>query len=270
MFSLAGLNALITGGTARIGLATERRFSAAGAKVAIVGRREATDLAKELSGEFIRADVADEAQLRACFEEAEARLGKLDIVMNNAGIDNVGPTIAEQSADEFQRILEINLKAVYNGLRFAPLHMNDGGSIINTGSDAAKLAFPGYGQYSATKAAVCSLTQVAAMELVSRGIRVNAICPGSVWSEMLHPDHPEVAITERLSPMGRVGEPEEIAALCHFLAAPDCRYLTGQSIYVDGGNTVGYTDRTIEAFRRQPLQKSVPGGGSQLEPGGSS
>jgi NAD(P)-dependent dehydrogenase (short-subunit alcohol dehydrogenase family) len=157
MFSLAGLNALITGGTAGIGLATARRFSAAGAKVAIVGRREATDLAKELNGESIRADVADEAQLRACFEEAEARLGKLDIVMNNAGIDNVGPTIAEQSADEFQRILEINLKAVYNGLRFAPLHMNDGGSIINTGSDAAKLAFPGYGQYSATKAAVCSL-----------------------------------------------------------------------------------------------------------------
>jgi NAD(P)-dependent dehydrogenase (short-subunit alcohol dehydrogenase family) len=251
MFSLEGLNALITGGTAGIGLATARRFAAAGAKVAIVGRRDAADLAKELGGISLRTDVADEAQLRACFEEAEARLGKLDIVMNNAGIENVGPTIAEQSADEFQRILEINLKAVYNGLRFGPLHMNDGGSIINTASDAATLAIPGYAQYSATKAAVCSLTQVAAMELVPRKIRVNAICPGSVWTEMVPPDDPEVAITKAMSPMGRVGEPEEIAALCHFLAAPDCRYLTGQSIYVDGGNTVGYADHTLDAMARQ-------------------
>jgi NAD(P)-dependent dehydrogenase (short-subunit alcohol dehydrogenase family) len=101
--------------------------------------------------------------LRACFEEAEARMGKLDIVMDN------------------------------------------GGSIINTSSDAAKGALPGYGQYAATKAAVCSLTRVAAMELVPRKIRVNAICPGSVWSEMLPPDHPEVALTKLLTPMGRVG-----------------------------------------------------------------
>jgi len=89
------------------------------------------------------------------------------------------------------------------------------------------------------------------MELAPRRIRVNAICPGSVWSEMLDPDHPEVAITERLSPLGRVGEPEEIAALCHFLAAPDCRYLTGQSIYVDGGNTVGFATHTLESLARQ-------------------
>jgi NAD(P)-dependent dehydrogenase (short-subunit alcohol dehydrogenase family) len=148
-------------------------------------------------------------------------------------------------------LLEVNLKAVYNGLRFAPPHMNDGGSIINTASDAATYSLPGYSQYSATKAAVCSLTRVAAMELVPRGIRVNAICPGSVWSEMVEPDDPEVAITESLSPMGRVGEPEEIAALCHFLAAPDCRYMTGQSIYADGGNTVGFAAHTLEALTRQ-------------------
>jgi NAD(P)-dependent dehydrogenase (short-subunit alcohol dehydrogenase family) len=251
MFSLAGLNALITGGTAGIGLATARRFAAAGARVVIVGRRDAAALAREMRGEFLRANVADERQLRACFEDAEERVGKLDIVMNNAGVSNVGPTIAEQSADEFQRVLDVNLKAVYNGLRFAPPHMNDGGSIINTASDAATIAFPGYSQYSASKAAVCSLTQVAAMELAPRRIRVNAICPGSVWSEMLDPEHPEVAITERLSPMGRVGEPEEIAALCHFLAAPDCRYLTGQSIYIDGGNSVGFAAHTLDALARQ-------------------
>lgn len=251
MFSLEGLNALITGGTSGIGLATARRFSAAGARVAIVGRRDAASLADELNGIFLQADIVDEDQLRACFEEAEARLGKLDIVMNNAGIENSGPTIAEQSADEFQRILDINVKAVYNGLRFAPLHMNDGGSIINTSSDASKVGFPGYGQYSATKSAVCSLTRVAAMELVPRKIRVNAICPGSVWSEMLPPDHPEVALTELMSPMGRIGKPEEVAALCHFLAAPDCGYLTGQSINVDGGLSAGIADHTLERLMRE-------------------
>jgi NAD(P)-dependent dehydrogenase (short-subunit alcohol dehydrogenase family) len=246
MFSLSGLNALITGGTSGIGLATARRFAAADAKVVILGRRDAEKLAQEFGGIFLGVDVTDEDQLRACFEEAQAQIGKLDIVMNNAGIDNAGPTIAEQSVDEFQRILDVNLKAVYNVLRIAPLHMNDGGSIINTSSDASSVNYPGYGQYSATKAAVCSLTRIASLELVSRGIRVNAICPGSVWSEMLPRDHPEVAITEALTPMGRVGEPEEIAALCHFLAAPDCGYLTGQSIYVDGGNSVGLADRTVE------------------------
>ncbi|WP_425642240.1 SDR family NAD(P)-dependent oxidoreductase [Marinomonas gallaica] len=246
MFSLEGMNALITGGTSGIGLATARRFAAAGARVAIVGRRDATGLAEELNGIFLQADVTNEDQLRACFEAAEARLGKLDIIMNNAGIENSGPTIAEQSADEFQRILDINVKAVYNGLRFAPQHMNDGGSIINTSSDVSKVGYPGYGQYSATKSAVCSLTRVAAMELVPRKIRVNAICPASVWTEMLTPDHPEVLMTERTSPMGRVGHPEEVAALCHFLAAPDCSYLTGQSISVDGGLSAGMAEHTFE------------------------
>ena len=251
MFSLKGLNALITGGTSGIGLATARRFAAAGAKVAIVGRRDGASLAQELNGIFIQADVADESQLRACFVEAEKRLGKLDIVMNNAGIENSGPTIAEQSADEFQRILEINVKAVYNGLRFAPLHMNDGGSIINTSSDVSKVGYPGYGQYSATKSAVCSLTRVAAMELVPRKIRVNAICPASIWTEMLTPEHPEVVMTERSSPMSRVGQPEEVAALCHFLAASDCRYITGQSINVDGGLSAGMAEHTFDRLMRE-------------------
>jgi NAD(P)-dependent dehydrogenase (short-subunit alcohol dehydrogenase family) len=246
MFSLADSNAFITGGTAGIGLATARRFSAAGAKVVIVGRRDGAALAEEFGGVFIQADIAIEEQLKRAFSSAEDQIGKLDIVMNNAGIENSGPLIDESDANEFQRIIEINLKAVYNGLRYGPRHMNDGGSIINTSSDAALAGFPGYSQYSATKAAVSSLTQTAALELVPRKIRVNAICPGPVWSEMLPPDHPEVELAKRMSPMGRVGEPEEIAALCHFLAARDCSFITGQSICVDGGGTVGYATHTIE------------------------
>ena len=85
------------------------------------------------------------------------------------------------------------------------------------------------------------------MELVTRNICVNAICPGSIWSEMLPPDHPEVAIVKKFCPMGRIGEPEEVAALCHFLAAPDCHYITGQTITIDGGLSTGYAMHTIEA-----------------------
>ncbi len=248
MFSLENKNAFIIGGTAGIGLATARRFALAGAKVVIVGRRDAKALANEFDGVAIRADVANETELKAAFEQAEAELGKLDIVMNNAGIENTGPMIDESDADEFQRIIDINLKAVYNGLRYGPGHMNDGGVIINTSSDAALFGLPGYSQYAATKAAVLSLTQNAAMELVTRKIRVNAICPGSVWSEMLPKDHPEVAIVEKLCPMGRIGEPEEVAALCHFLAADDCQYITGQAISIDGGISAGYAMHTIEAM----------------------
>jgi NAD(P)-dependent dehydrogenase (short-subunit alcohol dehydrogenase family) len=248
MFSLENKTALITGGTAGIGLVTAKRFARAGAKVVIVGRRDGGSLAEAFDGIFVRADIASEEQLALAFEKAEDAVGKLDIVMNNAGIENSGPTIDEADAEEFQRIIEINLKAVYNGLRYGPRHMRDEGSIINVSSLAALMGSHGYSQYAATKAAVVSLTKTAAIELVSRKIRVNAVCPGSIWSEMLPEDHPEVAVIEKLAPMGRVGEPEEVAALCHFLASTDASYITGQAIVVDGGVDAGFAMHTIEAM----------------------
>jgi len=245
MFSLAHKTALITGGTSGIGLATAKRFATAGAKVVIVGRRDAAAIAAEFGGIFIKADVMDRQQLAAAFDKAEQAIGKLDIVMNNAGIDNNGPLIDESDDTEFQRMIDINLKSVYNGLHYGPRHMKDGGRIINTASVAARLGLPGYAQYAATKAAIISLTRNAAMELVPRKICVNAICPGSIWTEALPMDHPEVAIAEGLCPMGRIGTPEEVAALCHFLAAPDCGYITGQAINIDGGVSAGFGGHTI-------------------------
>lgn len=248
MFTLENKSAFITGGTAGIGLACAKRLSKAGAKVAIVGRRDGEAVSKEFGGAFVQADVSDEEQIKIALEESERRIGKLDILMNNAGMENTGPLIEEANADEFQRVIDVNLKAVYNGLRYGPAHMNDGGSIINTSSVAALIGLPGYSQYAATKAAVISLTRNAAMELVTRNIRVNSVCPGSIWSEMLYEDHPEVAIVKKLCPMGRIGEPEEVAALCHFLAATDCSYITGQTIVIDGGIDAGYAMHTIEAM----------------------
>ncbi len=198
MFSLKDKSAFITGGTAGIGLATAKRFADAGARVVIVGRRDGIALAAEFGGIAIQADVSKEEELESAFESAEKQIGKLDIVMNNAGIENTGPLIDDSEAKEFQRVIDINLLPVYNGLRYGPRYMNDGGAIINTSSVAALIGLPGYSQYAATKAAVKSLTENAAMELVPRNIRVNAICPGSIWSEMLPKDHPEVAIVEKL------------------------------------------------------------------------
>jgi len=241
MFSVKEKTAFITGGTAGLGLATATRLVTAGAHVAIIGRREeGADIASEIGAIFIQADLTREEELTQALEQAERRLGKIDILFNNAGVENTGPTIEEADGTEFQRLFEINLKAPYNVLHYGAKYLNDGASIINTASAAGLLQMPGYSQYSALKAALISLTKTAALELAPRSIRVNAIAPGSIWSEMLPTDHPEVGIVKVLCPMERVGNPEEVAALVHFLASEDSRYISGAIINIDGGITAGF------------------------------
>lgn len=240
MFDVAGYKVLITGGTSGIGRATAQRLVKAGAEVVIVGRRDSGEqVASDIGARFVRADVIDEAQLVSAFDQAQAIFGKLDVIFNNAGIVNDGPTIEEADCAEFDRVLEVNVKAAYNVLHHGPARMNDGGSIINTASLAGIYSVPGYGQYGTSKAALVSLSRISAQELGSRKIRVNAICPGAIWSEMLQPDNPEVALVERVAPLERIGEAEEVAALVHFLASNDSRYITGTTIPIDGGISVG-------------------------------
>lgn len=240
MFGLDDKTAFITGGTAGIGLATAQRFGRAGARVVIVGRRsEGKEIAAQFGAHFIQADVTEEQQLLEALDGAVEEFGPIDILFNNAGIENTGPTIEESGNDEFQRLIDIDLKAPYAVLHHGASRMRDGGSIINTSSVAGMFQFPGYSQYSAVKSAIISLTKSAALELAPRNIRVNAICPGSVWSEMLPPDHPEVDIAKVTCPLERICEAEEVAALVHFLAADDCRYINGAAIPIDGGLTSG-------------------------------
>ncbi len=125
--------------------------------------------------------------------------------------------------------------------------MRDGGSIINTASIAADIGVPGYSQYSASKAAVLSLTRSAAVELAPRGIRVNAVCPGSVFTPMLPQDHPEVPLTTRMCPLGRIGTTDDVVGVYHFLAAGESSYISGQAIAVDGGMLAGVSLGTLEA-----------------------
>lgn len=249
MFTLKAMTAVITGGTSGIGEAVAARFVEAGARVVIVGRRDGTE-AMRRSGAVaaIRADCSQEAEVARALREARAALGEdLDVLVNNAGIENTGPMIGDATGDELQRIFAINTFAVFHGLKYGQALLKDGGSIINTASIAADLGIPGYSQYSASKAAVISLTRSAAIELAPRAIRVNAVCPGSVFTPMLPQDHPEVPLTTRMCPLGRVGTTDEMAGVYHFLAAPESRYVTGQALAADGGMLAGVSLGTLEA-----------------------
>ncbi len=241
MFNVKDKVVFITGGTSGIGLASAGRLVQAGARVVISGRRDSgAAIADDIGATFVRLDVTDESSLVAALEQVAEKFGPLDILFNNAGAENTGPSIEESGAAEFQRQLDINLLAAYNVLHHAGPRLAEGASVINTASAAGMLNMPGYGQYSATKAALISLTKTAALELAPRGIRVNAICPGSIWTEMLPPDHPEVALVKVVSPSQRIGDAEEVAALVHFLGCDESRYISGAIVPIDGGLSAGF------------------------------
>lgn len=241
MFSLSGKNALVTGGGSGIGLAVVQRFLAAGAHVIVADLRVTPEF-KESDAEFVKLDVTDEAAVAHAFGFAEAQLGKLDIVVNNAGIGLEEKRIVDADIDVFEKTLQVNLKGVLFGLKYAPKHMNDGGSIINTASLAATLTIPEYTGYAVSKAGVVKLTQQAAVELGARGIRVNAVCPGTTTTPMEPADSDESAICAYTTALGRPGLPEEQAAVFHFLASGDSSYVNAQAINVDGGwvNGISY------------------------------
>jgi NAD(P)-dependent dehydrogenase (short-subunit alcohol dehydrogenase family) len=222
------------------------RFIHAGAQVCIASRRDGAPIAEQIGASFIRCDVSVEAQHIAMFEEAENRLGKLDIVINNAGLQDTGPTIVEHSSESLEKNIGVMLNGVYFGLKYGPGHMHDGGSVINTSSVAGLLGVYGYGQYSLTKAAVINLTKTSAVELASRGIRVNAVCPGTVKTAMVPDGHPEISLVEVMTPLGRIAQTEDIVGLYHFLASDESRYLTGQAIVIDGGLSVGPSVAVME------------------------
>ena len=243
MFSLEGKKAFVTGGTSGIGRAVAERFIRAGAEVAIVGRRqEGEAIAAEIGATFLQADVTREEELVAALQQAEQQLGKLDILINNAGLDNNGLMIEEQTLAELRRCFALNFDAMYALFIHGPRHMNDNGAIVVTSSVAGVFAeLPTYSQYSASKAAITSVVRTAALELAPRNIRVNAVCPGSIESEMLPPDHPEIPVVEALSPMARIGTTDDVVGLYHFLVADESRYVTGQKIAVDGGIAAGFS-----------------------------
>jgi NAD(P)-dependent dehydrogenase (short-subunit alcohol dehydrogenase family) len=234
-----GLKALVTGGASGIGRAVAELLQARGASVAVLDRAgDAPDGAL-----FVAADVTDDAAVRAAVDEAAARLGGLDIVVNNAGIGAQG-TVADNDDDEWRRVLDVNVLGMVRVARAALPHLRRSAhaAIVNTSSVAATAGLPNRALYSATKGAVYSLTLAMAADHVADGIRVNCVCPGTAdtpWVQRLldaaeDPKAERAALNAR-QPMGRLVSAAEVAEAIAYLASPAAASTTGTALGVDGG-----------------------------------
>lgn len=245
MFSLTDKNAFVTGGTSGIGLAVARSLADSGATVVIADLTDGSSQAADIGGHYVDIDVADEKSVRDAFEQAESLIGKLDVVVNNAGVGDVGPRVVETEQRLIEKVTRVNHFGVLYGLKHAPGHMNDGGSIINTSSLASFINMPGSAVYSAGKRAVNSLTEMAALELGSRGIRVNAVCPGYIDTALGSGDEGRV-LCEAFTALGRAGTTDDVVGVYLFLASGASGYISGEAIRVDGGWHCGPTPQLLE------------------------
>ena len=244
--TLAGKRALVTGGSRGIGAEIVRRLTADCAAVAFTYSASATD-AEKLVGDVtanggkavaIQADAADPAQNAAAVEQAVAELGGLDVLVNNAGVAHIAP-IDGFPAEQFDRLVAINIGGFYWTIRSAVAHLAEGARIINIGSiNADRVPGPGLSVYAMTKGAVSSFTRGLARELGPRGITVNNVQPGPIDTDA-NPDEGDFAESlKQVMSLGRYGHVSDVAALVSFLAGPESGFITGANLNVDGGFTV--------------------------------
>jgi len=236
---LAGKRALVTGAAQGIGKAIAAAFVAEGAQVLLTDRDAArlAETATELGQEGLVADVSQKAEIERIFARVAERWGALDVLVNNAGITHAAE-LDELTEEDFDRVLAINLKAALWGTQAAARMMGPGSAVINMSSVNAVLAIANQIPYAVSKGALKQLTNVTALALAPKGIRVNAIGPGSIMTDLLKGIMTDRAAEEKIlsrTPMGRCGEPEEVAAVAVFLASGESSYITGQTIYPDGG-----------------------------------
>jgi len=236
--------AIVTGASRGIGAACAQRLAEDGYRVAInyasnVQEADKTVAALRAAGHTalaIQADVSQADQVRTLFATTERELGKVDVLVNNAGILKTQP-LAKTGDDLFARTFAINVQGTFNTLREAATRLNDGGAIVNFSTSVIGLKLPGYAIYSATKAAVEAMTQVFAKELRGRGIRVNVVAPGPVATELFFDGKtPEqIAQFAKMPPLERLGEPRDIANVVSFLVGPDAAWVNGQVLRANGG-----------------------------------
>ncbi|MEV6713660.1 SDR family oxidoreductase [Lentzea sp. NPDC051208] len=233
MGSLEGKAALVTGGSRGIGAAVAEKLAALGAHVAVTYQNTKPD-----NGFAIRADSADPDAVVAAVEETAVHFGRLDVLVNNAAVFQVGP-LEELGREEFDHTMAVNVRAPYLAARAAARHMREGGRIISIGSNVAVYApFPGFALYSASKTALIGMTKGLARELGPLGITANVVNPGPTNTDMNPADGPLSDTIRGLTALGRYGEPAEIAAVVAALAGEAGAYVTGASINADGGFTV--------------------------------
>lgn len=245
-----GKVALITGGSSGIGRSTAVAFAREGAKVVVASRREdegqeTVRLIKEAGSEgfFVKTDVSRTDEVMAMVEKTVVAYGRLDCAFNNAGTDGHYAPLAEQSEENFDRVIGVNVKGVWLCMKHEIEHMlqNGGGAIVNTASIFGQVGFPSASIYAASKHAVLGLIKSAALEYAKSGIRINAVNPGDIQTDMVErglanmPGGKEGYEASRV--MGRLGQGDEIASAVLFLCSDQASFTTGQSLTVDGGYT---------------------------------
>jgi NAD(P)-dependent dehydrogenase (short-subunit alcohol dehydrogenase family) len=240
---------LITGGTAGIGRATAQAFANEGAVVVITGRTTSAGeqlvevlRARGAQAKFMPGDVAREDDVRSWMAATVKEFGQLDVAVNNAGVEGTLGPIAEQTAENFDHVFNANVKGLLFSLKHEiPALAKRGGSIVNVSSIVGDVGMAGASVYAASKHAVNGLTRTAALETAQAGIRVNAVAPGGVLTAMTErftSGNKEIqAAFARTHPVGRLAQPEEIAAAILFLASDAARFITGSVLLVDGGYT---------------------------------
>jgi 3-oxoacyl-[acyl-carrier protein] reductase len=238
--SLEGKVALVTGGSRGIGAAISRELAAAGARVAVnyrSGKEAAEEIASEIGGAAVAANVGDPEEAKGLVERVESELGDVDVLVNNAGITR-DTLIARMSDEEWEEVIETNLRGTFNTCRAVARKMlrRRSGAIVNLTSVVGIHGNPGQANYAASKAGIIGLTKALARELGSRGVRVNAVAPGYIATELTNVLSEEIrgSILGN-TPMGRLGDPEDVAAAVRFLCSDEAAFITGDVLLVDGG-----------------------------------
>lgn len=239
--NLDGRTAVVTGAASGIGRAVAERFAAAGAAVLAVDIATDVDWSPAPTIVAHEGDVSDERSVREVFERAGSMWSGLDVLCNAAGVLAGRARLVEVEAGSFDRVMAVNARGTFLCMRdgLPLMQRRGGGSVVNIASIASLVGHQGSVSYIASKGAVLAMTRAAALEHAAEGIRVNAICPGTIDTPLvrqgLAPE--ELSRFEALHPVGRLGRPEEIAAMALFLASDECPFATGAAFVVDGGRT---------------------------------
>lgn len=245
--SFAGKVALVTGGGTGIGQAVALTLARAGAKLALVG--DERDTIEAVAGQIrssgghaaaILADVADPEANARMVEQTLAEFGQLNYAVNNAGVSGRFGSLEETSAEEWRRVIAVDLDGVFYGMKHevGPIIAAGGGAIVNTASVYSHLGFRRLDAYTAAKSGVVGLTRSAALEYIGKGVRINAVSPGPIWTPLADAHPAEMQVVINRTPAGRMGRPQEVAHVIAFLLSDQASFMIGSEVIVDGGLTL--------------------------------
>lgn len=248
-FSVSGLRTVVIGGTSGIGLAAAAHMANAGATVIIAGRRtEGVEIAKDVGAQFVPMDVTDTTSVKDGVSQIEAEFGEIDCLLLNSGMNKDHGPIGELDLNAFEQVLQVNTVGIVRAMAAAAPLLSDAASVIVTSSPAGTITMSGMSAYSASKAALDILVRTWAIELADRRIRVNAVLPGIVESELTNDRSAGREIIQAVTVAGIFRDPDDLAPVFQFLASKASLTLTGSTLSSDDGMTAGYSNTVIESI----------------------